>query len=112
MTRTDVFNNYICLADGDGGLRIINIANPYSPFETGYCNTPGEARGVAVSGIFAYVAAKDTGLRIINITDTSSPFEAGYCDTPGEAYGVAVSGDYAYVADGTRGLQIVYIGQP
>ncbi|MBI4726783.1 hypothetical protein HY768_06115 [candidate division TA06 bacterium] len=44
----------------------------------GYYDTPGYARGVAVSGSYAYVADGDSGLRIIDISDPSSPTEIGY----------------------------------
>jgi hypothetical protein len=53
------------VADDYAGLRIINVSNPQSPYEAGYCATPSYAWGVAVSGSFAYVADRDAGLRII-----------------------------------------------
>ena len=95
-----VAGNYAYVASASGGLRVINIANPASPTEAGFYNTPGQAYGVAVSGSYAYVADYDRGLRVINIANPASPTEVGFYDTPGIAYGVAVSGSYAYVADG------------
>jgi hypothetical protein len=35
---------------------VVNITNPSSPVEVGFCNTPGYAWGVAVDGCRAYVA--------------------------------------------------------
>jgi len=66
--------------------------------EVGYWDTPGDAKGVFVSGNYAYVANGSAGLRVIDISDPSSPFEVGYCNTPRCALGVFVSGNYAYVA--------------
>ena len=104
--------SYIYVADGSGGLRVVNIMNPASPHEEGYYDTPGSAYDVAVSGSYAYVADYDRGLRVVNITNPGSPYEDGFCDTPGSARGVAVSGYYAYVADGYNGLRVVNIINP
>jgi hypothetical protein len=99
--------SYAYVADGDSGLRIINVSDPAHPGEVGFYDTPGYAYGVAVSGSYAYVADGDSGLRIINVADPAHPSEVGFYDTPGYAYGVAVSGSYAYVADGNSGLVIL-----
>ncbi|MDO9027212.1 MAG: hypothetical protein Q7U87_04955, partial [bacterium] len=56
-----VSGNYAYVADGDSGLRIINISNPASPTETSCYDTPGCAYAVAVSGNYAYVADGDSG---------------------------------------------------
>ena len=92
-------------------IKQIKIERPTS-YEVGYYDTPDYARGVAVSGSYAYVADDEKGLRIINISNPSRPYEVGYYDTPGYAYGVAVSGFYAYVADGYEGLRIINISNP
>jgi len=83
------------------GLRIINISDPSAPVEAGFYDTDASEyyRGVAVSGIYAYLAVSDSGLRIINISDPAAPVEVGFYNTPGTAWNVAVSGSYAYVAD-------------
>ena len=55
------------MADESSGLRIIDIADPASPVEVGFYDTPGDARGVVVSGSYAYVADADSGLRVIRL---------------------------------------------
>ena len=104
--------DYAYVADGDYGLRVINITNPASPTLAGSYDTPGNALDVAVDGDYAYVADGDYGLRVINITNPASPTLAGSYNTPGWAYGVAISGDHAYVADGLSGLQVISITNP
>ena len=39
----------------------------------GFCDTPGQAKGVAVSGNYAYVADWDHGLRVVNISNPAAP---------------------------------------
>ena len=53
----------------------------------GSVDTPGNARGMAVSGTYAYVADDDSGLQVIDITNPASPQIVGSVDTPGEARG-------------------------
>jgi hypothetical protein len=90
----------------------MDISNPALPDSAGSCDTPGSARGVAISGDHAFVADGPHGLQSVDISDNSDPDSVGSCGTPGEAYRVAVSGDYAYVADGFSGLQVVDISNP
>jgi hypothetical protein len=35
---------------------VVNVSDPSNPYEEGFYDTPGNAHGVAVSGIYAYVA--------------------------------------------------------
>ena len=93
------------------GLRIINVSDPTSPYESGFFDTDGSASGVAISGDHAYVADGTTGLRIINISDPSYPAEISFIDTEGSANAVAISGDHAFVAD-YSGLIILNISDP
>ena len=53
------------VADGDGGLRVIDVSNSAAPHEVGYYDTPGWAEGVAVSGTLVYVADGGGGLAIL-----------------------------------------------
>ncbi|MCX7785614.1 MAG: hypothetical protein N2201_05235, partial [candidate division WOR-3 bacterium] len=59
-------NNRLYIADGYAGLEIWDVTNPSSPTKLGYCDTPGKAQSVYVSGSYAYVADGTSGLRIIN----------------------------------------------
>ena len=108
-----IAGGYAYVADGDGGLRVINVSTPTNPVEVGFYDTPGHANGVAVVGSYAYIADGGSGLRVINVSTPTNPTEVGFYDTPGSAYGVAVAGGYAYVADGySGGLQVVDVSNP
>jgi hypothetical protein len=91
---------------------VINVSAPASPVEVGFIETPGEAWDVAVSGGYAYVAARAGGLRVIDVSTPSAPVVVGFVDTPSEAWGVKVSGGYAYVADFEAGLRVVDVRTP
>ena len=50
------------------GLEVWDVITPSSPVKIGFYDTPGEARGVVVSGSYAYVADGNCGLIILEFT--------------------------------------------
>ena len=101
-----VAGSHAYVADGESGLRVINVADPATPVETGFYDTPGYARGVVVVGNLAYVADY-VGLRVFNVADPAVPIEVGFYDTAGGAEDVALVGRYVHVADSDGGLAIL-----
>ncbi len=105
------------ISSADGGLQIIDISTPLSAADNGSVNTNGIARGVSVSGSFAYVADSSRGMKIINIDDpytskiTSTPYLHLDVDTDGTAYDTAVTGNYIFCATG-NGIQVVEFRNP
>ena len=73
----EVVDGLAYVADGSGGLRIINVANPAVPFEVGHVSIPGEVYGIAVSGNRAYLGVDPGGLMVIDITNPSAPAMMG-----------------------------------
>lgn len=105
---------YAYVADGNGGLRIINISNPGSPTLAGFCAwLTCSVAGVAVRGNYAYLADDNRGLYIVDISNPASPTLAGswpYIEMG--AFRVVVSGVYAYIASYMNGLWIFNISNP
>jgi hypothetical protein len=81
----------------------------------GSYNTDGIAKGIAISGNYAYIADKQN-LQVINVIDSTNPILIGSCLTDRDARKVAISGNYAYVTDfdekGCSSLQIIDITDP
>src|SRR6185369_1379918 len=94
------------------GLQVIDVSNPTNCVlvgrvdPPGFRGMPGFARGVAVSGNYAYVADPGAafgsvllgGLHVIDVSNPSNCVLVGSCATSDAPIGVAVSGNYAYVA--------------
>ena len=99
------------VADGSGGLYILNVSTPASPTIVGSLDTPGTANEVAVVGNYAYLADGTSGLRVIDVSTPATPQEKATLDTPDVAKGIAVSGNYAYLADQST-VRIVDISNP
>jgi hypothetical protein len=57
--------NRLYIAVGRAGLEIWDMTNPGAPARLGYCDTPGNAYGVAVIGDYAFVANGDSGLHVL-----------------------------------------------
>jgi len=101
-----------CLADS-GALRIVNIVNPASPYETGHClDSASRVLAVEVRDTFAYVIDEFTGLNVVNIANASDPFRVGVCPSPSHPCDVALKDNYAYVADNFYGYIVVDISNP
>jgi len=108
----EVVGHLAYVADGEFGLRVIDVSNPVSPINVGALDTPGSARNVTLVGDLAYVADRISGLRVIDVSNPASPFEVGALNTPGSAFNVAVAGDVAYVADASSGLRAIDVSDP
>jgi len=69
-------------------------------------DTPGDARDIAVSGNYGYIA--DYGNGVIRFY-VSSMGEREAAETQHLAYGVVKRADYVYVADGNAGIFILNV---
>jgi hypothetical protein len=111
-----VGDNYIYLANGNGGLRVVDFEDPENPNEVGSEEKITNALSVAVLEDYAYVADGQGGLRVVNIIDPAKPALVGGLDTPGEAHNVAVTKVdnriLVYVADGVSGLRVIDATDP
>jgi hypothetical protein len=75
-----VAGDYVYVALGDSGLRVIDVSDPATPVEAGAYDTPGTASGVHVADDYVYVAAGLSGLRVIDISDPAHPMEISAYD--------------------------------
>jgi hypothetical protein len=60
-----VSGNLAFVADGAGGLRVVDVSDPASPTEVGFYVPPGGALTVAADGKRAYVGDLSGGLSIL-----------------------------------------------
>ncbi len=111
-----VQDNYAYVANGFHGLEVVDVSDPFNPFEAAHMPVNAwDAVDVFVSGNYAYVLTNgDRGLHIVDISNPLSPNEVGYISVSGNSgYGnrLFVSGNYAYIATGD-GLRIVDVSAP
>jgi len=104
--------NTAFVADGVGGLQIIDVSDPENPNIIGSADTPGYARSVAISDDTAFVADGFEGLQIVDVGYPENPEIIGSKYTMDEVNGVSLSGDTAFLAAGYGGLQIIDVSDP
>lgn len=95
-------DNYVFLADGTNGLRIIDITDLKNPVETKVFGS--DDWYVAVEGNYAYVAGSE-GLRIINISQITSPREVGFLSFNRMFNDIIVRNNYVFLIEGTWGYE-------
>jgi len=107
----------------EGGVfAIVDISDPEAPFVVGYYDDFLNARDVAVSNGFAYVADWEDGaspygwerigLKIFDVADPSNPTLVNTYKTHGTVSGVEVFGSTAYVFDEGEGLIVLDVSDP
>ncbi|HHO59861.1 MAG TPA: hypothetical protein ENJ64_06420, partial [Thiotrichales bacterium] len=91
-------DNLAFVANGNGGVQVLDISNVAAPYHLGYIKPDGFVRDVKIQGRFAYIAASREGLVIADILDPSMPIVARF-DTLGVANRIAIEGDTLYLTD-------------
>ncbi|UCG43183.1 MAG: hypothetical protein JSU73_00790, partial [candidate division WOR-3 bacterium] len=107
------------VANGDSGLRIVNVSNPDRPNEVGFFLRAGYTRAVSVQENYAYVADEDSGLRVIDVSDPANPQQVGRVvmpDVPVFAFvpeqPVSDTLNLVYLAVSSRGMRMVNATNP
>ena len=109
-----VKDNYAYVANGQGGLRIIDVSDSTNPFETGYYIPPFSAYARSISicnDTLLLLGVEGTyqngGLWLINIKDPYAPYLMG-CDTSFyRGFDVSYYTHFAYVSAITEGIKII-----
>ncbi|MCX7040635.1 MAG: hypothetical protein NT005_16060, partial [Spirochaetes bacterium] len=68
--------SFAYVAEGDGGLIILDISTPSLPIERGHVSPASTMQGyynVAVQGEFAYVTRDSRGVSVISVADPDNP---------------------------------------
>jgi hypothetical protein len=107
---------YAFVADHCGGLRAIDVRDPWNPQEVGYYFTGNATAGVKLQDTLAYLAEIEGALwghfRVIGISDPANLYQVGECGLSGMGRGVACAGHFAFVSDGGSGLQVIDVSDP
>lgn len=89
----------VYVADGLGGLAVVDVADPTMPRVLAEVAIGGMARGVVVDGSTAYVAAGSAGLQVVDVSSRSAPRVIGHADTPGTVLRVSFAANRVWIAD-------------
>lgn len=121
--------NYAYIADGNAGLRIVDISNWMNPVEVGSFRTPGEATMVAVHGQTAFLGGdaitdylpnergyyeRRSAVYILDVSDRTNPRQVARWDSVTALKGIGVIEEYLLVAyeNQPTNLDIIDISDP
>ena len=102
-----VNGSFACVAAGENGLRLYNVANPAAPAWIGWLTNSLNARCVALTGDTAIVGDGQYGLKVVSVTNPAVPVLLGSWTGTNLASlrNVGVSGTQTIASDGrTVGL--------
>ena len=99
---------YLVVADGEGGLKILDIQNPGHIHKISELSLPGNALRVELFDHYAIVCTEFEGLRVVDISEINQPVEvASWDDIFGNpSVDVAIHENYLYVALKFGGMRI------
>ena len=83
------------IADGHGGLKIVEMAGSFNGTLTHHIPIDGFAVDVRVDKGYAYIAADESGLVIVDLRDANRPRLVSRIGTPQPAWGLEIDGGYA-----------------
>jgi hypothetical protein len=103
-----VENSFAYIADGNGGVEIVDVIDPMNPSVFGYVDLIDGSTGIKVNGDYAYVSEYILGgLQIVDISNPANPLLTGWYQPSGVfALGVESFNGFVYVSDGLGGIQI------
>lgn len=108
----EVSGSLAYVANGQGGLLIVDVSDPATITEVGGVNTPGTARSLELSGDHLFVADDDAGMQVIQLQNATNAAVVANLPTVGSAIQVALENNLLAIAEGTNGVQLVDVSNP
>lgn len=114
----EVHQDLAYVANKDGGLQIVDVANRQTPSIIGHYPTAGFLKSVQPMGSLLYLVEGAGGptigprLEVVDVSDPTTPTFVGEVLLPGNPRKVVLSGPFAYVAMLEEGMQIIDISTP
>jgi len=102
---------HLLVADGIGGLKVVDIYDPKKPKIVATLTLPGFARRVVVKGNTAYLALGTDGFVMVDITQPTKPKMLAQVPTSHTIIDLEVSGDYVFATNWVD-LRVYNVKQP
>jgi hypothetical protein len=103
-----VENSIAYIADGNGGVEIVDVFDPMDPHVIIYVDLVDGSTGIKIDGDYAYVSEYILGgLQLLDISMFPYPELVGWYQPSGVfALGVESFNGFVYISDGLGGIQI------
>jgi hypothetical protein len=107
-----LLNSYALVADLEGGLQVLDVADPAAPALSGGFDTTDWTRDVALRGNYALLADGYNGVQVLDVSDPTDTQWVAAHETAGSARSLDITGDLLCVADASAGLQFFNVLDP
>jgi hypothetical protein len=109
-----VNDNYAYIAQGEGGIAIVDIRDKTKPEFISYVtnNARGYSNKIAIKDNYVYVAAGSFGLTIVNVSDATHPVVTRSNINMKPARNVTIFDKYIFTAISEQGVKIAEISDP
>jgi len=94
----ELVGDLLYVADGFGGLRIVDVADHAEPAVIGGVQEIGDVRTIVVVDDVAIVAFHEDGIATIDVSDPAAPYVIGTIYNCGIGFALARSGDNLFLA--------------
>ncbi|MFG0285071.1 MAG: GC-type dockerin domain-anchored protein [Phycisphaerales bacterium JB039] len=119
----EILGNLVFVANGWGGLLVVEASDVSGPREVARLNLPGSATGIAIAvrvggERVAYIAASTPGgdpgggTYVVDVADATRPRLIATVGAPQPAYDALISGERLYLCEGEAGLAIYSVSNP
>jgi hypothetical protein len=107
-------NDLLYIAQGEGGLVIIDVKDPKNPetLSTITEGVRGHSKKIAIHDSVVYLAAGNYGITVVNVADSTQPKVTVSNLNMKPAKNVYTFGEYLYAAISERGVKIANISYP
>ena len=103
---------YAFLANGSGGLHIVDVSDPQQPQRAGVWYPHGKTAALAKYGPYVYLAAGGSGVTIVEVTSPIAPRLVASLPLRGNASDIVIVPPYAYVGTAQGRLYILDLTTP
>lgn len=108
-----VHNGLAYIANGLGGLLILDVSDPKAITPVGSLHTGTRVLAVGLVDGHAYLGSYlSDGLIVVDVEDPSKPWATGTVDFEGDGEDMALDGSTMYVAAGDAGLLVFDVSNP
>lgn len=107
-------NNLVYIAQGEGGLMIVNVADPENPHAVSTTSegVRGYSSKIAMKDSVVYLAAGSFGVSVLNVIDPDAPVVTDANSSIKPARNFHILGDYLFTAISEQGVKIAKISYP
>ena len=107
--RIEMSEDLVIMADGFGGVRVVDVFNPAVPREISRFNTSSFVQDLYIEDNLVFLVDSGQGVKVIDISDLTNPTEIASYETAGTAFGLTKVGNHIFVADDTNGIVVLVL---